>query len=68
MAAGATAGVALLFAAHFWFPLLWTAPLVLSVGTIAGVVLNFFFGIFAGTIQALVFTLLAAAYIQMAAE
>lgn len=40
----------------------------LMVGSVASFFLNAFFGIFAGTIQALVFTLLAAAYIQVAAE
>lgn len=40
----------------------------LLVGPVAGFVLNAFFGIFAGTIQALVFTLLAAAYIQVSVE
>ncbi len=40
----------------------------LAVGSVASFILNAFFGIFAGTIQALVFTLLAAAYIQVAAE
>jgi len=43
-------------------------PAVAISGTIASFVLNAFFGVFAGTIQALVFTLLAAAYIQVAAE
>lgn len=43
-------------------------PAVAISGTIASFVLNGFFGVFAGTIQALVFTLLAAAYIQVAAE
>ncbi len=61
-------GIAVLFVLQVWSPLVWVAPLAFVVGTGAGVVLNFFFGIFAGTIQALVFTLLAAAYIQMAAE
>lgn len=40
----------------------------LLVGPAAGFILNAFFGIFAGTIQALVFTLLAAAYIQVSVE
>lgn len=61
-------GIAVLFALQVWLPLVWVAPLAFVVGTGAGVVLNLFFGLFAGTIQALVFTLLAAAYIQMAAE
>ncbi len=61
-------GLAVLFVLHFWLPLVWVAPAAFLVGTGAGVLLNFFFGMFAGTIQALVFTLLAAAYIQMAAE
>ena len=39
-----------------------------GLGTVVSLVLNAFFGIFAGTIQALVFTLLAAAYIQTASE
>lgn len=43
-------------------------PSVLLGGTMASFLLNAFFGVFAGTIQALVFTLLAAAYIQVAAE
>ncbi|MFN3347113.1 MAG: F0F1 ATP synthase subunit A, partial [Candidatus Bipolaricaulaceae bacterium] len=60
--------VAVLFVLQMWSPLIWVAPLAFVVGTGAGVTLNFFFGVFAGTIQALVFTLLAAAYIQMAAE
>ncbi|MCS7239736.1 MAG: F0F1 ATP synthase subunit A [Candidatus Bipolaricaulota bacterium] len=38
------------------------------VGGAASFILNAFFGVFAGVIQALVFTLLAAAYIQVAAE
>lgn len=44
------------------------SPVILVVGTGAGLLLNGFFGIFSGTIQAVVFTLLAAAYIQVAAE
>lgn len=43
-------------------------PAIPIVGAAASFVLNGFFGIFAGVIQALVFTLLAAVYIQMAAE
>ncbi|MBC7222049.1 F0F1 ATP synthase subunit A [Candidatus Bipolaricaulota bacterium] len=43
-------------------------PAAALMGTAASFILNAFFGLFAGTIQALVFTLLAAAYIQVAAE
>ncbi len=43
-------------------------PAVALMGTTASFILNAFFGVFAGAIQALVFTLLAAAYIQVAAE
>jgi F-type H+-transporting ATPase subunit a len=43
-------------------------PAIPIVGIGLTFVLNGFFGIFAGTIQALVFTLLAAAYIQAATE
>ncbi len=43
-------------------------PAIPIVGVAASFILNGFFGLFAGTIQALVFTLLAAAYIQVAAE
>ncbi|MGB9757247.1 MAG: FoF1 ATP synthase subunit A [Candidatus Bipolaricaulaceae bacterium] len=69
MAAGVATGVAILLVAHVWLPLLWATPLVLVLGTVAGFVLNGFFGVFAGVIQALVFTLLAASYIiQVAAE
>jgi len=52
---------------RFLGPIL-AVPAVAISGTIASFVLNAFFGVFAGTIQALVFTLLAAAYIQVAAE
>ncbi|MCX7844502.1 MAG: F0F1 ATP synthase subunit A [Candidatus Bipolaricaulota bacterium] len=61
-------GALALFVVHIWVPLVWAAPAAFLVGTGAGVILNFFFGVFSGTIQALVFTLLAAAYIQMAVE
>ena len=52
---------------RFLGPILATLALPV-LGTVASLVLNAFFGIFAGTIQALVFTLLAAAYIQTASE
>lgn len=52
---------------RFLGPILATLALPV-LGTAASFVLNAFFGVFAGTIQALVFTLLAAAYIQVAAE
>jgi len=61
-------GALVLLVVHVWLPVLWVVPAAFLIGTGAGVVLNFFFGLFSGTIQALVFTLLAAAYIQMAAE
>lgn len=43
-------------------------PAIPIVGGLASFVLTAFFGVFAGVIQALVFTLLAAAYIQVAVE
>jgi F-type H+-transporting ATPase subunit a len=52
---------------RFLGPMLATLALPV-LGTAASLVLNAFFGVFAGTIQALVFTLLAAAYIQVAAD
>lgn len=52
---------------RFLGPILATLAIPIF-GTVASFIVNAFFGIFAGTIQALVFTLLAAAYIQVAAE
>lgn len=52
---------------RFLGPLVGTLAIPI-VGTGASLLLNAFFGVFAGIVQALVFTLLAAAYIQVATE